>query len=193
MKAVRTSWQTGYQMRGLTAYWVLWLFVHQISQTPDNMHHFRQMYLLNPSTTSRMQHKVNFQVEYNSFESVFPSTRLVAMPKLKHSLPNYLRIIGFIPFQRVYHHVKCKQPHSAFELGLPGPFTMTITNAMHASDWCNQINEEIFNHRWKFNLPFSIRDHKIEISEFLLFVSKMMALIPCDTKYYKFKNTILLK
>ena len=62
----------------------------------------------------------------------FPSPRLVAIPRLEPSLPNYSlitkgRIVGFMLFPRVLALFEYKQPRLWFELGHPCPFPTIIT------------------------------------------------------------------
>ena len=50
----------------------------------DNMAVSSCTYLYKPSAISRIQHKVNFYVEYTWFEIIiFSSFRLIAIPRLK--------------------------------------------------------------------------------------------------------------
>ena len=85
----------------------------------------------------RIQHKVNFfQQSLTGLNSEFSSSQISCLTKVKDlGLPYYLpieKIVGFIPFPRVSHcYVKCKQPRSGFEPGLPCSLPMITVTPHH--------------------------------------------------------------
>ena len=84
-------------------------------------------------SSSRMQHKVKFDAEFNRFDPDFSFSLMSCHSKVKElSLLNYLpipgrRIVGFIPFWGYQCCVKCKQSLSGFELWSLCPFLVIIT------------------------------------------------------------------
>ena len=94
------------------------------------------MHLPNLLAMDRMQHMVNFSMEYYWFWiQSFPSPRSVTVLRLKSQICLIIawRRAGFLSFVRLLAQMKCKQLNLGFELKVPCPFLKMITIRSHAT------------------------------------------------------------
>ena len=111
------------------------------------MFYSTRYYLPNPSARAGYDTRSIFKRSLTGFNSEFSFSLTSCLTKAEEpSLSYYLpiaggRIIGFIPFPRVY--VKCNQFRPGFELVSPCPFPTTITTTPQGT----VIEQSVFD-RW---------------------------------------------